>query len=823
MSEPTGRICFVTNDFAGVIRNGGVGTHFLLMSRMLAQRGWEVSVLFCGPVDDEHAVATTTALLANEGISFTWLDGAPAPAWYGIPQFGDGVSTLVASQLAFEALEALQAEHRFDVIEFSDWGALGFRTVQAKRSGLAFADVRLAVKLHSPTEFQRRGNLSNRQSPSELKLEYCERYAFEHADLQLSPSHYMLADTRDQGWNVRQDAVVAYPFPHPQRNPPSQVADVRELVFFGRLERRKGLDLFLAVLDALPVDLPVLFLGRDADIDGRKATDVIAERMADRLYRIETGLDRDAAIAELAQGDRLAVMPSRSETFGFAVAECIANEIPFLAADAGGVPEVVAHEGARARWLFEPTVKGLAAALERRLSSPADAERELRSAVAAACDPDDWNDRVEETYRGLLTRPSSRARAHPHATATVAVAVTHYNHPNYLPAALASLAAQTRAPDEVFVIDDGSSEEAALRVFAEQEAQYPEWTFLRQQNAGPGAARNVCLARTKSALFLPFDSDNVAAPALVETLVTAALADGRDVATCHLLAFTEDEDIPAGRFGYRYGPTGGPRVLTVVEDVFGDTCGLFRAEALRAVGGFETERWSPHEDWETYTKLAFAGFRVDVVPRVLFYYRTEVGGRLERLTADPHQAHRLRRRMICDLLADAELSREERIALWECLLGFVGPTDELQVLVRAHEELAEWAHQSLADVHAWRDSQLEAVRGHSTAQLEAVRESLTAQLEAVRESITAEVGEATSRAEWAEAELADLNAWRDRELEGLREWLTAKVGEATSRAERAEAELADLRSEINGSAAARGTIREGLRDVLEGRRHRGRS
>jgi glycosyltransferase involved in cell wall biosynthesis len=770
--SPAGRICFVTDDFAGVIKNGGIGTHFLLMSRLLAERGWDVHVLFCGPVHDERAMAAAPARLSEEGISFTWLDEEPAPAWLEVPHFGDGTGTLVASQHAFEAVEALHAARPFDIIEFPDWRALGFRAVQAKRSGVAFADTRLAVKLHSPTEWQRRGNLHARQSPWELKVEYCERYAFEHADLQLSPSQHMLADTREQGWDVREDAVVAYPFPHRQSNVPSRTAEVRELVFFGRLERRKGLDLFLAALDLLPDELPVLFLGRDSEIDGRKATEIIDERMAGRPHRIETELDRDDAIAELHRGDRLAVLASRSETFGFTVAECIADEIPFLASRVGGIPEVIIHDEGRARWLFEPTAEGLAAAIRERLASPADEERELRSAVAAACDPGRWNGRVEEIYRDLAARPI-RPRAPAGGEATVAVAVTHYDHPGYLPAALASLAVQTRPPDEVFVLDDGSSQAEARRVFAEQEALYPEWTFLRQENTGPGAGRNACLARAQSDFFLPFDSDNVATPALVETLLTAAL-DGRDAATCHALAFVDDEDIPAGRFAFRYAPTGGPRLLTVLENVFGDTCGMFRASALRAVGGFETARWSPHEDWETYTKLTFAGFRVDVVPRVLFFYRTDVGGRLARLAADPAQAQPLRRRMISDLLADAELGREERIDLWECLLGFGGPSDELEAAKRSNEELAAWAHRSLDDANAWRDSQLE-----------------------------------------------DANAWRDSQLEDLRAWLTGEAAAATSRAELAEAELAAVRAHPTPAGPAPAAARRAKR--IAARRALGRA
>ena len=733
---PAGRVCFVTDEFAGVGPHGGIGTHLLLLSRLLAGRGWDVHVLYCAPDPEGRAPARLAEQLAPQTISGATLDSEPAPAWHAIPSFGDGMGTLVSSQRALEALQRLHAEHRFDLVEFSDRNALGFRAAQAKRSGIALADVPLAVKLHGATAWQRRGNAGRRRSPWELQIEYCERYAFEHADLQLSASRSMLADAREQGWSVADDAVVARALPDRRAGAPPAAGEIRELVFYGRLAPRKGLGLFLDALDRFGGELPVLFLGGDCDIDGHAASAVIAERMGGRPHRVETGLDRDAALAELLEEGRLAVLPSRAESSGLTVAECIADEIPFLASNAGAFPEHVVHDEARARWLFEPTTEGLLAALERRVTSPPAEERELRSAAAAASDPAGCNERVAECYRALLRSSPAppRERGRRPADRTVTVAVTHYHHPDYLPAALASLAGQTRAPDEVLVIDDGSTDERSRRVFAEQEARYPGWTFVRQRNEGPGAARNALLARASSAYFLPFDSDNIATPALVETLVTAAESDRRDATTCHMLGFTEDEDIAARRFSFRYAPTGGPRVLTLLENVFGDTCGLFRSDALRAVGGFETARWSPHEDWETYTKLAFAGFRVGVVPEVLFFYRAEIGGRLDRLGTDPHQAYRLRERMICELLADAELDREERILLWECLLGFAHPQAELVALQRRQDELTEWAYKTIDEVHEWRLAQLDELRTHLTAQIDA----------------------ATSRAERAEAEVVAL-------------------------------------------------------------------
>lgn len=715
-----GSICFVTADFAGVVRNGGIGTHFWLMSRLLARRGWEVHVVFCGGVDDEERLSEAPAVLAREGIAFHLLEDLPAPPGAAVRHYGGDDAILVLSEHALEALEALHAEHRFDLIEFPDWRALALRPVQAKAAGDALLDVPLAVKLHSTTEWQREGNLQRRSAPRDLKMEFCERYAFERADVQLSPSRYMLDYTCMADWAVRDDAAVAYPYPDPEPELAAQAPEIHELVFFGRLERRKGLHLFLDALDSVEPDMPVLFLGKDTLIDGDKASELIAERLADRPHRIETELDRSGALAELRRGDRLAVIPSLRETFGFTVAECVANQIPFLAARAGGIPEVVDHPEGRERWLFEPTPEGLRDALDRRLSAAGDDEIALRAEVAAACDPELWNDRVEAVYSGLTERPAPPRVARSSEPATVTVAVAHYNHDRFLPGALASLATQTRPPDEVIVIDDGSTSEAARRVFAEQEERYPDWTFVRQENSGPGVARNRALERAAGTYFLSFDSDNIATPRLVERLLEAMERNpSRAATTCHYVAFVDDVDIEAGDFAFRYSPTGGPLLSGCVENVYGDTCALFRTESLRSVGGFEVQRWSPHEDWETFVKMTVGGLEVEVLPRPLFYYRTDSGGRLQALTADPAVVFRQRARLIDKFFADAELPARERRDLWECLQAF--DRFAAEGLEERLKEQRLWHDSQMADLHAWRLSQLEELRVHLGAEVEAQR------------------------------------------------------------------------------------------------------
>jgi hypothetical protein len=173
------------------------------------------------------------------------------------------------------------------------------------------------------------------------------------------------------------------------------------------------------------------------------------------------------------------------------------------------------------------------------------------------------------------------------------------------------------------------------------------------------------------------DADNVARPEMVARLVAGI--HGRPALaalTCYFLAFAEDADLARGRFRYAYRPTGGPRVLASVRNVYGDATAIYRTEAFRAVGGYETDRDSSFEDWEAFVKLVQAGYAVDVLPEPLFYYRHRDTG-FSRTTRQYHNHERVLRQF----RQMADLPEVERAALWSALAGFHRRADLL-----AHRE-----------------------------------------------------------------------------------------------------------------------------------------
>lgn len=87
--------------------------------------------------------------------------------------------------------------------------------------------------------------------------------------------------------------------------------------------------------------------------------------------------------------------------------------------------------------------------------------------------------------------------------AFVSVIIPCFNHARYLGDAIESVLAQSRAPDEIIIVDDGSSDGSAAVA-----ARYPVRIFA-QPNQGIGAARNKGLSVARGDVIGFLDADDL--------------------------------------------------------------------------------------------------------------------------------------------------------------------------------------------------------------------------------------------------------------------------------------------------------------------------
>ncbi len=97
--------------------------------------------------------------------------------------------------------------------------------------------------------------------------------------------------------------------------------------------------------------------------------------------------------------------------------------------------------------------------------------------------------------------------------ATVSVIIPSYNRAHTLKRALDSVLAQTRAADEIIVVDDGSIDATEDLI----KHHYPQIIYLKQTNQGVSAARNRAIEKATGEWLALLDSDDEWLPKKLET------------------------------------------------------------------------------------------------------------------------------------------------------------------------------------------------------------------------------------------------------------------------------------------------------------------
>lgn len=188
----------------------------------------------------------------------------------------------------------------------------------------------------------------------------------------------------------------------------------------------------------------------------------------------------------------------------------------------------------------------------------------------------------------------------------VSVIIPSYNRGDLLGDAIESVLAQSLPPHEVIVIDDGSSDdtEGAIARYADR------IRFIRQPNAGVGAARNrgVCEASGQWVAFL--DSDDCWLPHFIADCAAAARADpAAAVVYTTALRWSGQRPLPGGLVGEAAGSRPLERLLRLRTLCTSSSVVIDRALLLR-VGAFDEDReLGPSADWDCWTRLALAGAR----------------------------------------------------------------------------------------------------------------------------------------------------------------------------------------------------------------------
>lgn len=613
------RVCIVTPDVIGPIRNGGIGTHAYYLAVELSAVH-DVTVLFTGPIEHE-AEGYWQGFYKQRNIKFVHLNEVEEPVSSNADWF------IKRSYVIYQYLK----DKSFDFIHFQEWQANGLHCILAKQTTEFFQNTTLTVDMHSSTEWISEGmNRWVHWPVPDAKLEWCERYCCQFADIVISPSQYMFDYCKGKKWEFAEDQrVLRNCFDRKLVREPDYRPDRGVLAFFGRLETRKGLEIFLSAIESLgKEDLAkirkVVFVGKNewlASVN-RDASDLISQTMKtlDLDFDIRTDLDSMAAIEFIRSERALLVVPSLMDNYPYTIVEAQMHGIPVIASNVGGIPELLDDE-----CLFPPNTRGLSAMLKAVLSGSLpiaggkyDPQKAAEAWLAIHGEPVKVGRRAAAVEQLRQQAP------------LISICVPYYNYGQYLEPMIRALSASSYKNFEVIIVNDGSTDQASIDKFEEmKEASKDErFIFLSKANGGIGAARNFAASNAKGEYLIFCDADNCSSSGMIEEFIIAILMTGGDVVSCNYKAFAETIFWPEDKtkIEYLYLPIGSALEVGMVTNVFGDANSIMRRSAFDAIGGFQTERHTSWEDWDILARFCLAGYRLDVCPKELFWYRhTDAG------------------------------------------------------------------------------------------------------------------------------------------------------------------------------------------------------
>ena len=591
------KICIVTTEYPSASLSGGIGTYAHTLGQLLKEDN-EVTVL----IVSEHV--NTKPLKHVKGIQFVTINQLNHRDFSGGVAINYKVSLSIFDWLTIQ---------NFDHINFPDWLGLGFASVQAKFTGIAFTKTILSVTLHGMSSWTHFTDSSVRPplSDNQIKIDYMESYAIQNADIVISPTNYMKNWISEKKIVTKREVIVL-------TNPiisgstkeiTKTVKSAKKIIFMGRIEKRKGIELFLEALSDLQHtgEVELIIIGRS--LSGYSPIDEAKLQEKFLKFSLYENLTTEQALEICNEDNCLIVIPSLIENCPYVVQELISQNSRILATKVGGIPELLNSEN-----LVEPNASDLQSSMQKFL--------EDSNSISKASPVIDHK-LLSMNWINLFKNKIDFSVESQFQYRNISVIIAHYNQSKFLEAALDSVARQTYSQFEVIVIDDGSD----LRNRTEFNSIAKKWEgekfkFLFQENQDVGFTRNRGVKESNSEVICFLDADDLLEETALECFMRA-MNSGAEISTSHFAIFLDEhEGIPKSKGLYgAYEPMGPITELMWKENILGGANFAIQKKLFSSLGGFTEVRKSNHQDWQFLTKAVLLGSDLRVIPKRLLNYR----------------------------------------------------------------------------------------------------------------------------------------------------------------------------------------------------------
>lgn len=197
---------------------------------------------------------------------------------------------------------------------------------------------------------------------------------------------------------------------------------------------------------------------------------------------------------------------------------------------------------------------------------------------------------------------------------TISVVMPVYNGAKTIVETLDSIFGQTRQPDEVIVIDDGSQD----NTFDVVTSYSSKIIVIKKKNGGTANARNLGIERASGDFIAVMDADDLwRADKLASQIEFCADAD---LIYTGVQNFGECDRVASRTFPDGVCVTGDHLGPLMLDNFIAHSSVLVRREAVLSVGGYDPIIRTA-EDWDLWLRMAQAGMRFHGIPEPKTLYR----------------------------------------------------------------------------------------------------------------------------------------------------------------------------------------------------------
>lgn len=347
--SPPGRklhVALVTREHPPGAVNG-VGRIFAAQAHALASRGHVVHVVTAGAhhdtVDFEDGVWVHRSV--PRGAELPWADDGVPGSSCGRANPQQDVPAPVASWTATvrKVVEGIHGRRPLDVVMAPSWDSEGLALLNDPVCPLV---VSLVTPL--PTVLAMDAGIARGDRRALEQLLAAERRCVYEADFVVATGPWTVEEVeRGHGIDIApaRRLYASYGLPDLTEGvKPEPLGPGPQLLFVGRLEPRKGLDLLMACLPELlqnVADLEVNVAGEPVDHSITGLLEAMPAPVSDRVHLL--GRVDERRLLRLYAACDVVVMPSRYESFGLVLVEAMSFGKPVVASRVGGMEHIVDH------------------------------------------------------------------------------------------------------------------------------------------------------------------------------------------------------------------------------------------------------------------------------------------------------------------------------------------------------------------------------------------------------------------------------------------------------------------------------------------------